>query len=245
MAEYKEKYDLHFQRMNSMPESSINSSNYIEIDSFLPDRSNSRILDIGCGQGHLLSYLWRKGFRILTGIDSSFNQIQTSKKYLPNEINLLNCDAIEYLNNSKIKFDVILLFDVIEHIKKDDLKGFITAIYKSLQPGGKLIVRTPNMANVLGTYSRYLDMTHEIGFTEYSLKQLMESVQFSKNLVIDQSKFYSLKKKPFFLLRNHILGFIFKLEGRCSPTVFDKNIYLVSIKNVTLNYRLDFLLGGR
>jgi hypothetical protein len=52
-------------------------------------------------------------------------------------------------------------------------------MHQALQPGGKLIITTGNMACFTGLFSRYMDFTHETGFTETSLKQVLMLAGFT------------------------------------------------------------------
>jgi len=223
-------YDRHYERMNRITSESFQQADYREIESFLPQDKQTPILDVGCGQGHFLYYLYRLGYTNLSGVDRSCGQIEAAKKHMPAEINLSTQDGVEFLRASNQKYGFISLFDVIEHVKKDELNNFLGVIYTALSEHGKLIVRTPNMASLLGTYSRYLDMTHEVGFAEFSLMQVLEEAGFRRNMLVDQTKFYRGKRKYLLHLRNIICKSLFLLDGRTLPTVYDKNILMCSEK---------------
>jgi hypothetical protein len=47
-----------------------------------------------------------------------------------------------------------------------------------------VVVRVPNMANILSNYSRYIDVTHIRGYTEWSLFQLLDTSGFHQPEVI-------------------------------------------------------------
>jgi O-antigen chain-terminating methyltransferase len=56
---------------------------------------------------------------------------------------------------------VITSFHVAEHLSLDTLVGLVDAALVALQPGGLLILETPNPTNVnVGSASFYLDPTH-------------------------------------------------------------------------------------
>ena len=138
----------------------------------------AKIIDIGCGQGQLLAYLNARGYEDLTGIDLSEGQLEIAKSKLPSEIIICLAEATEFLSSKQNSYDMLFLFDIIEHFPKEKTKQILKIIYDSMSPNGRMIIRTPNMANPLGIYSRYNDLTHETGFTEYSLLQRIEEMGF-------------------------------------------------------------------
>jgi len=100
------------------------------------------ILDIGCGGGLLCEPLKRLGANV-TGIDASINNIKTATvhaKEMNLDINYIHC-APEKLQ-SKIKFDVILNMEVVEHVKDVDL--FIESCSKLIKKNGIMFVATIN-----------------------------------------------------------------------------------------------------
>jgi hypothetical protein len=80
------------------------------------------------------------------------------------------------------------------------------------------------MASPFGAYSRYLDITHELGFTEQSLHQVMLAAGAKGSAIIDQNAASSWKSRLYVRCRNAALRRWFRLEQRTIPTVFDKNI---------------------
>ena len=102
------------------------------------------VLDMGCGNGHLL-YLLRNHFEKLVGLEYSPHRLEQAKLNLDeqNFVPLLgsaeNMDAIE--SNS---IDCIVSADTIEHIP--DVYSAVSEMYRVLRPGGKLIINTPNIA---------------------------------------------------------------------------------------------------
>jgi hypothetical protein len=69
---------------------------------------------------------------------------------------------------------------LFEHIEYSQISEFTYLLYNTLNDGGKLLLRTPNMSVLTGIRSRYLDFTHRIGFTEESVKQVFSESNFSK-----------------------------------------------------------------
>ena len=101
-----------------------------------------RVLDIGCGGG-LLSEPMKKLGAEVTGIDASGKNIEIAKLHAKKS-NL----GIEYICtspekfNTKIKFDVILNMEIIEHVENVDF--FLKACAKLLKKNGIMFVATLN-----------------------------------------------------------------------------------------------------
>src|SRR3989344_8318777 len=100
---------------------------------------NKKILEIGCGRGSLVDYLIKQGYNI-KGIDSN-------KKYLIEGTNIHGNIPIKYtmgedLNFPKSHFDIVLSFDVFEHIKDTD--RHLQEVKRVLKKGGYYLMGTPN-----------------------------------------------------------------------------------------------------
>jgi SAM-dependent methyltransferase len=69
----------------------------------------------------------------------------------------------DYSSFEEIKetFDMVLLFEVIEHLKLDEGREMVRNIYQILKPGGKVILTTPNVY----TPGRYWkDVMHQTAY---------------------------------------------------------------------------------
>ena len=73
----------------------------------------------------------------------------------------------------------VVMLHVLEHVPKSETIRLLTAIRRSLAVGGRLLVEVPNMGDPLnGTYFRYGDFTHEVGFPEESLRYVLTQAGF-------------------------------------------------------------------
>lgn len=138
-------------------------------------RESAAILDIGCNKGFLLAALDSFGFRNLYGVDLSPGDIEIAKDIVPSA-NIFCKDAFDYLDNYPATFDVITLKAVLEHIPKQDVIPLLEKTRTALNPGGILLVDVPNMDWLFASHERYMDFTHEVGFTYESLGQVMRNV---------------------------------------------------------------------
>src|SRR5688500_1884272 len=76
------------------------------------------LLELGCGQGFILKYLKSVGFKNLTGIDISAEQVEKAQE---NGFNAIHADAFDFLKENANQFEIIVAIDLIEHFKKEEL----------------------------------------------------------------------------------------------------------------------------
>src|SRR5207248_1536148 len=94
------------------------------------------ILDVGCGNGSLLSRLYRMGFTNLTGIDPFINASHDE-----GPINIYR-KSIEEVDQ---KFDLIMMHHSLEHMLHP--QEALKKAYSLLPPGRFLLVRIPIMGH--------------------------------------------------------------------------------------------------
>jgi len=138
---------------------------------------DNKILELGCGIGGLLYYLKKNGCENFLGVDISEEQLSICQKYVTNKV--VKEDVLSFLKNHDHKYDLIVLLDLIEHIGKDKIIQLIELLYKTLNVNGRILLRTPNMGSLFGLRSRYIDFTHQVGYTEESIKQVFRQMAFS------------------------------------------------------------------
>lgn len=143
---------------------------------FLPAQKQSRILDLGCGFGGLVDFLQREGYSDVHGVDISSSQVALGKALGIHAIE--QADLFSFLKDHGKSFDLIIAFDLMEHLKKEEVLLFLTETFLALKPGGKLLIRTPNAASPLSGNYRYGDFTHELSFTASSITQILTGAGF-------------------------------------------------------------------
>lgn len=201
---------------------------------FIPENKNVKVLDIGCGCGQLLYALKQKGYNNIEGVDLGGHQVEITRKLGVKAERI--SDLEDYLVKNKEKWDVIALSQVIEHFQKDKMLDYLISIRNALKADGKVIIATPNMALFSGLVQRYTDFTHEVGFTERSLNEVLRIAGFS-NIAIRGEEFSikpRLKFLVWLLLRNiwfKILGFIYLLEkGTDRPKIISRHLIATAQK---------------
>jgi 2-polyprenyl-6-hydroxyphenyl methylase/3-demethylubiquinone-9 3-methyltransferase len=107
---------------------------------------NKQVLDLGCGTGEFLNNYFEMGAQC-TGIDIEKNFKLKNKK----NFNLYNLDANTFLKNCKEKFDIIFLFEFLEHLEERDKHQLFESLIKILNKNALIFVSTLNK-NLLSKY---------------------------------------------------------------------------------------------
>lgn len=120
----------------------------IALTGMSPGSGGPLILEVGCGGGDLLSALVQLGYRNLHGIDIAPAAVRRARARLGEGSAVLDISCAtpeEYLLvRPGLKFDVILLCDVLEHVHARHQLGFLGSIRDLLKLRGVLVVVTPN-----------------------------------------------------------------------------------------------------
>jgi SAM-dependent methyltransferase len=112
---------------------------YYPVVSYLTDKQNLDILEIGCGCGYLIYSLNNLGHRAI-GIDISEIAIKFAiENFGPN---YFKANIDEFIKINKKKFDLIIAIETIEHLP--DPLDFIKKCFILLKKDGRLILTTPN-----------------------------------------------------------------------------------------------------
>ena len=104
---------------------------------FLGDRSPSRVLDLGCGMGGFLEGLSRSCRRVFPS-DISHESLQHCRERGFPDSTVSSGYALPYRDES---FELVCLFDAIEHIPDD--ARVMAEVARVLEPGGSVLVTVP------------------------------------------------------------------------------------------------------
>lgn len=103
---------------------------------------NLKVLDIGCGGG-LLSCPMSKMGASVTAIDASAENIEAASLFHKDYgINFIHTSIEEFAANNNIQFDILLNFELIEHVSDPAL--LIKTCKTLLKPGGIMFLSTLN-----------------------------------------------------------------------------------------------------
>jgi ubiquinone/menaquinone biosynthesis C-methylase UbiE len=137
--------------------------------------SNKRVLEIGCGSGYGADYLSRSASSII-GVDISPGDISRCQaKYGKDKLTFLNADGLKLPFKSG-SFDVVLSFQVIEHINPQNVLNYLSEIHRVLNREGTLLVTTPNSRMRLQPFEKPWNPEHEKEYKAEELKELLSQV---------------------------------------------------------------------
>jgi len=126
----------------------------------------------------------------------------------------------DYTSLEEVKegFDMVLLFEVIEHLDLDGGREMVKNIYRVLKPGGRMILTTPNVYKP----GHYWDITHLTPYNYKDLGGVLLSQQFE---LVEICRLYNA---PFiqFVIKTFLLLPIFRFLG----IDFTKSILVVARK---------------
>ena len=237
-------YERHFARMNNMPpdweDAEQKPGAYACTRPWLPERTDARILDFGCGWGHQLLSLWYAGYRNIEGVELVKNQALIANERANGRMPVVWMDGRQYIADKQNVYDLIILNDVFEHVPTTEAMGLLKMLRAALHPGGMLVVRVPNMANLFASYSRYLDITHVAGYTEYSLMQILDQAGFEEHeMVLPVFKVHWRSWRPWVPWRGLGLRprmdfmmhkFFYWLRGHTKPRCYNHNVEIYTRK---------------
>ncbi len=141
------------------------------------DDLGAAILDVGCGQGQIMRLAATSGFRNVSGIDLSPEQVDLAKRLGTERVE--EGDLFTYSTEHAGQFDAVIAVDLVEHFDRSQVAAVFAALAALLRPGGRLILRTPNGSSPYAGRILYSDMTHGVAYTARSLKQIAATSGFS------------------------------------------------------------------
>ena len=113
----------------------------------LAPKPGERILDVGCGTGHLTSQIAQAG-AVVTGLDSSGEMIATAQAAYPT-IQFVVADASDF--SFEQPFDAVFSNAALHWVH--DAEEAIVCMSRALRPGGRFIVEFGGKGNVKHIYS--------------------------------------------------------------------------------------------
>jgi 2-polyprenyl-3-methyl-5-hydroxy-6-metoxy-1,4-benzoquinol methylase len=189
-------------------------------------KAGDRILEIGCGIGTVVHELSRQGYDI-RGTDIANAAIEYGlKKYGDIKLAVQPAEELPYEDRS---FDVVLSFDLFEHIARID--RHVAEVSRVLKPGGYYLFQTPNkFSNIIHetlhhrslAWRRFHPSLHTPGQVRRRLGRHGFSVQFRKMNIINA---FTLKK----LAKYGLFGtFIGKIDFTRLPLGLQTNLYVIA-----------------
>ncbi len=195
-------------------------------------KPNDRILEIGCGIGSVVFELSGQGYDI-TGTDISGEAITYGlKKYGDIKLQVQPAEDLQFEDET---FDVVLSFDLFEHIARVD--RHISEVHRVLRKDGFYLLQTPNkysntIFETLCHKSLKWRRAHPSLHTPGQLRQRLSrhgfETQFVKMNPVNEFTLNKLRKKlgPFSGIFKHI-------NFRRLPLALQTNLYVIAQKAIS------------
>lgn len=149
------------------PADALKNGRILEIFRFIDDNVANKgyksALDIGCGAGTNTEYLLRH-IPDVTGIDISDERISVAKSN--GKAKYMQGDFTEY-QGDKV-YDLVCVFDCLEHIRPQDRDKFLSNVYKSFKDLVLVTIPEPiHLQSIRDNNPKILQIVDEPIFDEY------------------------------------------------------------------------------
>ena len=189
---------------------------------------NKKVLEIGCGSGYGSKYLSEYANSITT-VDIDNDSLEYAKNNNTNvNIEYIHANILDRLKITENTYDVVISFQVIEHINPAESKVYLSEIKRLLKPNGYAIITTPNRLFRLHPFQRPTNKYHKIEYSPSQLDKLL-------------GKYFPCVEIS--VIRGS--GFIEKTEKRRIKTPLSHYLILIPIKRLLLfisrKFKLNFI----
>jgi 2-polyprenyl-3-methyl-5-hydroxy-6-metoxy-1,4-benzoquinol methylase len=132
------------------------------------DLAGKHLLEIGFGSGNLLAWAGEQG-AILAGCEVNAQCRAAAEE---RGVELLPADLGAAVASHAERFDLVVAFDVFEHLTLPQIVAALGHIAALLKPDGQLLLRFPNAQSPFGAAPQYGDVTHVTPLSGEQLVQL-------------------------------------------------------------------------
>ena len=137
-------------------------------------QKNGKVYDVGAGFGHFLLAAKQMGYEV-AGIEMSRANAEFAQTELGLPVKLGN-----FLDEPEHKYDVLTLWDVLEHIDAAD--KVVAKAAKMLKPGGWMFIQVPQwesfFAGIFQDKWWAMGLDHVNYFSKKTIRQLLENQDF-------------------------------------------------------------------
>lgn len=175
------------------------------------------LLDIGCGTGDFLAEAKKNSWHV-TGIEPSLKARNLALEKLHNQTQIFN--DIDQISN--LKFDVITLWHVLEHVY--DLDIFLKKLQYILKPNGIIVVAVPNFKSFDAKHYKQFWAAYDVPrhlwhFSKYAIKKIFSKINMEvvkiQPMYFDSFYVSLLSEKYKTGKQNYLKGFFIGLLSNC------------------------------
>jgi len=199
---------------------------------------DSKILDAGCGGGLLIRFLQRKGFKNVSGIDTSKMMVNLCRERGLMNVSRQDCIATAF---SDERFDLIIAADVLEHLEND--VDVLREWERILKKNGRLIITVPAFKFLWSSHDEVCH--HYRRYSKSALIHLLKKADFS----VDRISFWNFTLFfPVYLMRV-LQGWFSRDKAEPTDQLYELNpfinnllVQLLRIENQLLSW-INFPVG--
>lgn len=155
----------------------LHASHIKAYDFIAPKCKNKKVLDIGCYIGYGEQRIANFATEVIA-VDTDSTAIEYANQHniFPNiKFEISNAKKLPFIDGT---FDVVIAFQVIEHIPPKEVLIFLYETKRVLKNDGFLILSTPNRKFRLGIFQPPFNLDHHQEFTQSELLKILE-INFS------------------------------------------------------------------
>lgn len=169
-------------------------------------------LELGYGNGNFMGFARQRGIGIV-GVET-----QAELRARASAAGIENHASVDALAVDR-QFDLVVAFDVFEHVDQAALPGLLRQLAGHLAPGGVLLCRVPNGESPFGRYFQHGDLTHvaTLGLSKFTQ---LAAVTGLAVLCHGELPWYRTARNPKRLLRaalralvEHLLAFAYHWDA--------------------------------
>ena len=145
-------------------------SKFERVLDYLPPGPGLSIIDVGCFAGTFLSMASPERFARQLGVDILPSQIEYANRHHGAPYRrFLHVACIAELSRVSERFDCATLIEVIEHLGETEIRSLLEQLAVLLNPGGRLVITTPNYASAWPLLEWILNRVSEVSYAEQHL----------------------------------------------------------------------------
>jgi 2-polyprenyl-3-methyl-5-hydroxy-6-metoxy-1,4-benzoquinol methylase len=131
-------------------------------------KPHAKILEIGFGDGHFLDWASREG-HCVTGVEVIEDLVKSARM---RGHNVFCGTAQSALSSTEDRFDLIVAFDVFEHLTVNELLELMRFTKTILAPQARILARFPNGASPFSGPYQNGDITHMLTLNGEAVRQI-------------------------------------------------------------------------
>ena len=210
---------------------------------------NDKIIEIGAGTGNVARHLKQNGYEDISVGEMHLNGLKYAKSY-----GMENCYQFDLLDTPfENEFDVVNMFDVLEHIKDNDKA--LKNVYKMLRKGaGKIVLTVPSHMwlwnrddAIAGHKERYtkkelIKKLEDNGFEIITAKYFFMSITplLYLRTILNKDDKSDIREEEFNsdismnVILSNVLLFISRVENKINkflPNIFGGSLFVIARKN--------------